>query len=298
MRRKGYYLFYMLLLLVDIISDSEVVQFSPEERYTTKLVNTLIYTWYTCVAVSWAIFLHEIFITYYSFKQTKSETSDQNDVLDNMKIVHQALVMLVEDILICFAGVWLGVIVPGESLSGTVNQVSICITLVSCLFQYVMVFHRSCVYFREQKVQPIEYCSCTKLAIHRRAIWLFVLLASSALSLAVMKSFYVFPTFVPSIAALWNPEVDPSSFAESNRHSSTTPSIVSSFSNSTTEKTDRYSDQAVYLYIYLIGPLIVLYIISGVILSTIRCCCIQQKVLCSDFSIQKCFCICCCNRLS
>ena len=32
MRRKGYYLFYMLLLLVDIISDSEVVQFSPEER--------------------------------------------------------------------------------------------------------------------------------------------------------------------------------------------------------------------------------------------------------------------------
>ena len=83
-------------------------------------------------------------------------------------------------------GVWLGVIVPGEILSGTVNQVSICITLVSCLFQYVMVFHRSCVYFGEQKVEPIEYCSCTKLTIHRRAIWLFVLLASSALSLAVL----------------------------------------------------------------------------------------------------------------
>ena len=128
--------------------------------------------------------------------------------------------------------------------------------------------------------------------------WLFVLLASSALSLAVMKSLYGFPTFVPSILALWNPEVDPSSFAKSNRPSSTTPGIVSGSSNSTTEKTDRYSDQAIYLYIYLIGPLIVLYIISGVILSIIRCCCIQQRVICRDLSIQKCLCICCCNRLS
>ena len=254
MRRKGYYLFYMLLLLVDIITDTvEVVQFSPEERYTTKLVNNLIYTWYTCVAVSWAIFLYEIYITYYSFKQTKSATGDQNDVLDNMKIVHQTLVMLVEDILICFAGVWLGVIVPGESLSGTVNQVSICITLLSCFFQYVMVFHRSCVYFRKQEAQLIKNCSCTKLAIHRRAIWLFVLLASSALSLAFMKFLFVFPTFVPNAVAPWNPEVDPSSSAESERPWSTTPRIISSItptivsgsSNSTTEKTDGYSDNAV-----------------------------------------------------
>ena len=70
-RAKVLYPFYMVLLIVDIITDTvEVIQFSPDKIDTTTLVTNLIYTWDACVASSWIIFLFEVYITYYSFRQS------------------------------------------------------------------------------------------------------------------------------------------------------------------------------------------------------------------------------------
>ena len=70
-RAKVLYPFYMVLLIVDIITDTvEVVQFSLDKIDTTTLSTNLIYNWYACVASSWIIFLFEVYITYYSFRQS------------------------------------------------------------------------------------------------------------------------------------------------------------------------------------------------------------------------------------
>ena len=64
-RTKAVYPFYMLLLFVDVITDTvEVAQFSQDKNETTTLVTNLIYTWDACVASAWIIFLVEIYITY------------------------------------------------------------------------------------------------------------------------------------------------------------------------------------------------------------------------------------------
>ena len=65
-----------------------------------------------------------------------------------MKIAHQILVIFVEDIVLCLVGTWLGAIVPGQRLSGTANKISVAITLSSCILQYIIVLHKSCMYFK------------------------------------------------------------------------------------------------------------------------------------------------------
>ena len=67
-RAKVLYPFYMVLLIVDLISDIvEAAQFSPDENEITIRVTNSKYTWYACVASSWIIFLFEVYITFYSF---------------------------------------------------------------------------------------------------------------------------------------------------------------------------------------------------------------------------------------
>ena len=109
-----------------------------------------------------------------------------------MKIAHQILVIVVEDKLLCLVGTWLGAIVPGQRLSGTANKISIAITLSSCILQYIMALHKSCMYFKTLKRQPRGCGKCSKSKMECYGIWLFVLLATGALSLACTKAIYVF----------------------------------------------------------------------------------------------------------
>ena len=102
--------------------------------------------------------------------------------------------MVFEDILLCSVGVLLGDSVSERNLSGTVNKVSMAITLSCCSLQYLMAFHKSCVYFKGLDIglQPGGNNKCPKPNMQCCGIWLFVLLATGALSLACTKAIYVF----------------------------------------------------------------------------------------------------------
>ena len=111
-----------------------------------------------------------------------------------MKTAHLTLVMILEDILLCSVGGLLGDSVSEQNLSGTVNKVSTAITLLSCFLQYIIAFHKSCVYFKGLDIglQPGGNNKCPKPNMQCCGIWLFVLLATGALSLACTKAIYVF----------------------------------------------------------------------------------------------------------
>ena len=168
-----------------------------------------------------------------------------------MKTAHLTLVMIFEDILLCSVGVLLGDSVSEQNLSGTVNKVSMAITLSCCSSQYIiafhntlscrssqyiMAFHKSCVYFKGLDIglQPGGNNKCPKPNMQCCGIWLFVLLATGALSLACTKAIYVF--------------------------------------NDTNEENDSHERHSPYINI--LGSFVSLLIISVMILCSIKWCCL------------------------
>ena len=281
MRTKIYYLIYVLLLFVDVVTDTvEVALFAPEESYKTTRVKNLTYTWITCVAVSWAIFIYEIYIIYFSYRLSKATGVDQQAnghiVLDRMKTVHLILVMVVEDILICIVGVWLVVIVPGQSLTGIMNQISVCITILSCLLQYINVAHRSGIAFRRLG-RPKKCCKCLiemNDSISCKFL-LYILLAAFALGVAIMKGIFVFQNV--------HVQTGP---APNHDFSSTTP-LVTTYTLATTTE-NSYSETEIGFFLMIFFPTFALIGFSCTTFMCIRTYCANNCYACQDPSCGNC----------
>ena len=279
MRTKIYYLIYVLLLFVDVVTDTvEVALFAPEERYKTTRVKNLTYTWITCVAVSWAIFIYEIYIIYFSYRLSKAtehgHQANGHIVLDRMKVVHLILVMVVEDILICIVGVWL-LLITGQSLKGIMNQISVCITLLSCLLQYINVVYRSGIAFRGLG-RPKKCCKyLVKMNSLSCKFLLYILLAAFALGVAVMKGIYVFQNV--------HVQTGP---APNHDFSSTTPLVTTSTLASTTE--NSYSETEIGFFLMIFFPTFALIGFSCTIFMCIRTYCANNCYACQDPSCGNC----------
>lgn len=202
----------------------------------------------------------------YSWKPKHSEK-----ILRKRRFIHQTLVMIIEDTLVCLMGVLLALLVPGQSLSGVINKITVCITVFACFLQFIASFYPSCVFYRTQKREPTRcmHCISSNPATRSHMVCYFIILAAIAWSTAFMKFNFVF-------------------YAPSMGEDGVTVSILG-----TKIETVILND----VFALLFGILLVYLIYACIIFGCIRCCSLDNGTLRRNLTLKEFCCILCCCRV-
>ena len=190
------HILYMLVLLADVITDTiEVVNYQQRFYSQPGVIRNFWISWLFGVCASWGIFIYEIGIIGYSIKCLVTKDSINELLFNKMMLAHQILVLIFEDLFITTISGILGFsdLLPEAELNTGVSKASICITILACIVQWVLIWRSAFVwYIKKPRTGHVCCCGCACRDKKWWAHFLFTLLITASIGVSFFKCWAIF----------------------------------------------------------------------------------------------------------
>ena len=132
--QNAIHIIFATILFIGVVTDTvEVIKFSPVRKADEDVVQVMRIIWTVGVALSWLIFIYDIFVIIFSVR-----SNNQSKTIAKLFVAHTVVVILIEEIMTTLASfvlVMVGVL-PISQLYNVPTLVSASTTSVATLFQH------------------------------------------------------------------------------------------------------------------------------------------------------------------